>query len=1720
MYQVNIYMSSTKFILLLMALVGTMINVSAQSKEKFYPKPAHEEWFKAIPMIDSTTPEWAQVMYTESDNFEKIERLKIDFYRKHKWEKNIHIQNYKHWLKIVKDNVGDDGKVSLEDPAELFQKYEKEKKTIRLTEKRMDPTWTNIGPSNTLNADGSQRPTQANVFCLGVAPSDPSTVYAGMETGGIFKTTDKGLTWNPTSWDYAIGSPEEIKVDPANADIVYVADGANLYKSTDGGTVWNLHWASTHTIEQLYINTSNTQLIYAATRGGVYKTENAGQTWSSIFTGYIYDIEAKPGSNDVLYISVLNDAAKRPEIFKTTNSGTSWQLKDTGFYVPSDLTASTVYGCKIGVTPADPDRVYAGIIATGKEGDNGWIGIYHSTNGADNWINESGADGASIDDGDGTWSYPSGSDMSTNWYVGGYSSGYHQGWYNFDIDVSHTDPDKLWIGTIWFSESGNKGANIEYVRGTRGLSMHADIQDIDVVGGDIWIASDGGLNYSNDECLTMETRMSGMTASDFWGFGQGWNEDVWVGGRYHNGNAAFHENYGAGNTLFLGGAETGTGYVNQQNNNKTYFSDIGDKLIPDNLSDGASDIANLGLYPTEAYYHFSYSEVEWHPYKANVVFVGKEDKLYKSTDGGITFNTTHTFTGNIRRYEISRTDPNYIYAIVNISYWNWEIHKSTDGGESFVPISKPTLTSGSWRNLSFTLNPFDENEIWLASNSSSDGNKIFSSIDGGDSWTNRYGSELAGQAIKDMIYQGATTGDQVYVMTNDNFFTFDKNADSWQSYKDGLPVQHSGFMILPFYRDDKIRMASAKGIWEASFDASSKVQAIPMIDKDKVLCQRDTSQLESYAIVNQDGASWLWSISPAPDFISDVTARNPQVVFGPTGNYDVTLTVTNADGLSDTRTITNFATVLSNCNADDVAGKSLSTDVNGESVVIRDVNLTNVTHFSVTGWWKPAGAQQAYSALVSSGDWCAHCDYTEGLIYDYYGNRLWYKWPGNADNWASNSGMEIPENEWSYVALVITPDSAIMYLNDEKYTHVKDLQPGNIQDLYVAYGHYSKSFKGEIDEVCIWNKALTDDEVYELKHITKHDAIDNDPNLIAYYQFNETAEGSYIVDKKGSRHGVIGLDTELKKSSVPVGKGTAELISLNPSINEYNFTTAGAKIYMSDCEEPSGKIVVSKLEVSADTLGVTELAMEEYWIVNSISNNGSFPYVDSIVLITTDTSFIDSTTTTTVLHTRGEHQEGDTWTAQAEYAKLDGYTYTFYRDSRVKGDQQIILSDGAPSYVGVDPGKPCEVDTVPGNVLVLPGNSGDYAEIPALNINSNTITMSAWIKPNGPQNDWAGILFARGGTTTAGLSMKSDNELRYHWNNNEYGWSSGAYAALDKWNHVVLVVAPSSATIYLNGEPYTRSVTHSPETFDAPMRVGNDATSGARTFDGQIDEVCIWNKVLTQAEIRSLRHLTKEDLIETDTDFLVYLQFNEEKGKAYDKTAYDNNTLLNGSASRAISTVPVGGGVSESFDVTGAASISSVTGINLTFDVTGTYPDGNIVLSRINLSPDQKPGVKPVSKSYWVINNYGANQSFTALSNMTFSDVGLVTSYSVPKNYQLSRREENDFGMTWLGAINAQTVDAANQSIVFGQGLNVTSFGQFIIDHHAAKGWIGVESTDWHTANNWGEGVVPSGNDEVVIPALTPYQPVISQPAAIKSIYLQAGAQVISQNGEFNILGL
>ncbi len=215
----------------------------------------------------------------------------------------------------------------------------------------------------------------------------------------------------------------------------------------------------------------------------------------------------------------------------------------------------------------------------------------------------------------------------------------------------------------------------------------------------------------------------------------------------------------------------------------------------------------------------------------------------------------------------------------------------------------------------------------------------------------------------------------------------------------------------------------------------------------------------------------------------------------------------------------------------------------------------------------------------------------------------------------------------------------------------------------------------------------------------------------------------------------------------------------------------------------------------------------------------------------------------------------------------------------------------------------CDPETVPGNALDNPGGSNDYVVAPPLNITSNTMTFSAWIKRNGDQNDWAGLIFSRGGSLgAAGLNFGTNNELRHHWNGGDWGWNSGLVVPDGVWTHVALVIEPTKATIYMNGEPAVHNSAKDPKTFDVDLNIGGDAGYASRKFKGLMDEVCIYNASLTQEQIRDLMYKTKDPA--SIPNLIHYYQFNRASGTITDRVALAHASLQ-GNATRTNSTAPV-----------------------------------------------------------------------------------------------------------------------------------------------------------------------------------------------------------------------
>jgi hypothetical protein len=494
----------------------------------------------------------------------------------------------------------------------------------------------------------------------------------------------------------------------------------------------------------------------------------------------------------------------------------------------------------------------------------------------------------------------------------GTTGGYHQGFYNLGLDVSDTNPDQVLVGflKLWRSQDG--AAKWECIGGYCSNSfsyVHPDCQEIEINGDDIWMTSDGGIEHSTDFFDTHFARNRGITSSDFWGFGTGWNEDVLVGGRYHNGNTGWSEGWEEGEHQALGGGEASTGYVNPGIPRTAYFSDIGKITLPE-IQNGYTQYAGFGKYPNESYYEAESGEMEWDPRSWNTFFVSNENTLWRTEDGGVTWEAHYTFgtdpTSRALGFEISRSNPDVMYLFQRASY-SWDpgiLWKSTDGGLIWNTLPLPP---GYARRMLLTLDPENENRIWAAYPDGSNGQKIYQSTDGGQTWQNRSTDALNDQTITYILHQGGTEGG-VYVATYRSLYYRNDNQPDWINYADGLPTSVATCILRPFYRDNKLRIgAYGKGIWEAPWYELGRPISQPMVNKRYTDCPGDVLQFDDFSMLSHEGASWLWEFPGGLPPTS--TLRNPKVVYKQQGKYDVTLTVTNPQG-SSTKTVKEMVQIL------------------------------------------------------------------------------------------------------------------------------------------------------------------------------------------------------------------------------------------------------------------------------------------------------------------------------------------------------------------------------------------------------------------------------------------------------------------------------------------------------------------------------------------------------------------------------------------------------------------------------------------------------------------------------------------------------------------------------------------------------------------------------------------------------------------------------------------
>ncbi|MFK7925647.1 MAG: glycosyl hydrolase [Bacteroidia bacterium] len=348
---------------------------------------------------------------------------------------------------------------------------------------------------------------------IAVSPLDPSTWYVAAGSGNLWKTSNRGITWEPIFDDQVSYSIGTVSIDPQQPNIVWVGTGENVsgrhvgwgdgvYRSRDGGKNWqHMGLEKSEHIGKILIDPRNSEVVFVAAEGplwssggqrGVFKTVDGGKSWQEVLeidenTG-VTDLEFDPSNPDVVYAATyqrrrhtwsLLAGGPQSGIYKSSDNGESWRQLTKG------LPNGDMGKIGLAVTPANPNIVYATIEADSKE-----KGFYRSLDKGESWVKR-------------------------NSYISG-GTGPH---YYQEIEASNADPDLVYQMDVFLHVSRDGGKKFDYL-GT-GREKHSDNHALWIDphnGRHLLAGTDGGLYETYDEGTTWR-HFSNLPISQFYKLG-------------------------------------------------------------------------------------------------------------------------------------------------------------------------------------------------------------------------------------------------------------------------------------------------------------------------------------------------------------------------------------------------------------------------------------------------------------------------------------------------------------------------------------------------------------------------------------------------------------------------------------------------------------------------------------------------------------------------------------------------------------------------------------------------------------------------------------------------------------------------------------------------------------------------------------------------------------------------------------------------------------------------------------------------------------------------------------------------------------------------------------------------------------------------------------------------------------------------------------------------
>ncbi len=654
------------------------------------------------------------------------------------------------------------------------------------------------------------------VTAVAGVPSQPKVYYFGATGGGVWKTTDAGVNWEPVSDKYfKTGSVGAIDVSLSDPNVIYVgmgespvrgnvSHGDGVYKSTDAGKTWkHVGLGDSRQIGRVRIHPKDPNIVYVAAMGhlwgpnkerGLFRTTDGGKTWQNILfrsdKAGAFDISFDPANPNVMFAAFwqiqrtpysLISGGEGSAIYRSADGGDTW----TDISKNRGLPAGLLGKIGISVSPVNPNRVWVMIEA--KEG-----GLYRSDDGGETWQRTS--DNASIRQR--PWYYTRVyADTQNADIVYVLNVGFHRsidGGRTFStVGTPHSDNHDLWIApgdNQRMVEGNDGGANVSFDGGRTWTEQdQATAQFYRVALDNDFPYNIYGAQQDNSTIkIASRTNDFAITERDWYDVGGG--ESGWIAPHPENSDIVFAGSYGG----FLTRYDHKT---KQQRNVNVY---------PDNPMGAGAEAMKYrfqwnfpilfsphkteGKYPLYAGGNILFRSLdEGQSWQAISPDLTRNEKSRQGTSGGpITQdNTSVEYYSTIFTAAESPVRPGVIWTGSDDGL----VYVTQDGGKNWNNVTPKDMPE--WIQInSIEASPHDAGIAYFAATAyKADDYKpyIYKTADYGKSWTKivtGIGADAFTRVVREdpnrkgFLYAGTETG--MYVSPND--------GERWTSFQLNLPV--------------------------------------------------------------------------------------------------------------------------------------------------------------------------------------------------------------------------------------------------------------------------------------------------------------------------------------------------------------------------------------------------------------------------------------------------------------------------------------------------------------------------------------------------------------------------------------------------------------------------------------------------------------------------------------------------------------------------------------------------------------------------------------------------------------------------------------------------------------------------------------------------------------------------------------------------------------------